>query len=385
MKAAVFGSGLMGSVIARDLSESKSVDQVTVVDIDEERLARLRRLVGGRKLSTDILDVREEQSAKRFLAGFDVVASALPHGSVNAADRAAMKAGAKMVDIAFEDVQMEMDSLARKNGGTLIPGCGLAPGLGGILLAYGVDELPGAEEGHILVGGIPQKPRPPFGYKLVFSVIGLLREYTDDARVVRNGKTIKVKPFSTLETVDFPLPIGELEAFCTDGLASLLYTVRGLRVMDEKTLRWPGHVDKMRALLESGFFSEQPVETGGGKVIPMQLSRTLLAKKLSEGDPEDMTVLRVEVSSGKRAVRFDLVDFYDPKKQVTSMGRTTGYTCSIVAQMLGEGEIRGAGVIPPEVAVKGPKVDKLLKELKTRGVRIRRSGHLVNAKDALRS
>ena len=374
MKAAVLGSGQMGSVIAWDLAKSAEVDEVVVADIDEAKLRALKMRAPGKKLSVEPLDIMQRGKVASFLKRFDVAASALPHGVVHQSDLAAVEAGAKMVNIAFEDEQMELDAAARKSGATLIPGCGVAPGLGGILLAHALVEMGGGEEGHILVGGLPQDPKPPFGYKLVFSIVGLLREYTDEARVVRGGKWVKVNPFSTVEKYQFAQPIGELEGFCTDGLASLVYTMEGLRVLDEITLRWPGHAEKMNLLLESGFFSREKVKAGSVEVSPIDVSRAVLGKKLAEGDSKDFTVMRVIARRPGREVVYDLVDRYDEENQVTSMGKTTGYTGSIVTQMLGKGQVMGCGVIPPENAVKGDMVHALLAALAKRGVYFRKCG-----------
>ena len=369
MRIAVLGSGMMGSVIAWDLTRSPDVEQVVVADMDRGRLEGLSAKVRGEKLRTEVLDVRDKAKASQFMRGFDVVASALPHGSLNAANVAAVESGAKMVDIAFEDAQMGLDDAARASGALLIPGCGLAPGLGGILLAHAVRTEKGANEGHILVGGIPQKPVPPYGYRLVFSVVGLLREYTDDARVFRNGKLIRVKPFSTVEKVRIPR-VGALEAFCTDGLASLVYTMKGMKTLDEKTLRWPGHAEKMDLLLQTGFFSTTKLKVSSGEASPLEVSLKVLEKKLAQGGSEDMTVMRVQAKSRKREVVYDLLDKYDRHNGVTSMGRTTGFTCSIVTQMVGSGEISSKGVLPPEEAVSGEKVEKLISELGRRGLGI---------------
>jgi len=371
VKAAVLGSGLMGSVIGWDLARSEEVDRVVVADTEKERLRSLKKMAPGKKLSTEVLDVKDMGRAVDFLRDFDVAVSALPHGVVHHSDLAAVKAGAKMVNIAFEDEQMALDSVARKSGALLVPGCGLAPGLGGILLSHALEVLGGGDEGHILVGGLPQKPQPPYGYRLVFSIVGLLREYIEDARVFRDGKLVMMKPFSTVETVEFPPPIGRLEAFCTDGLASLVYTMKGMRALDEKTLRWPGHAEKMNLLLESGFFSNEKVRIGASELSPLEVSWAVLGKKLSEGDSLDMTVMRVIARSGKREMVYDMLDRYDEKLGVTSMGKTTGYTASIVAQMAGSGEIRGSGVLAPERAVAGERVEKVVSELGRRGVRIR--------------
>ena len=370
MKAAVLGSGLMGSVIGWDLARSGDVDEGVVADIDREWLDRLKRRSPGKKLSVELLDIRDRHEVVSFLRRFDVAASALPHGIVHLSDVAAAEAGAKMVNIAFEDAQMELDGAARWSGALLVPWCGLAPGLGGILLAHALSELGGGDEGHILVGGLPQKPAPPFGYRLVFSIVGLLREYIEDARVVRGGRLVRVKPFSAVETYDFPPPIGKLEGFPTDGLATLVYTMKGMKTLDEITLRWPGHAEKMNLLMESGYFSPEKVKAGGAEVSPLEVSWAVLGKKLAEGDPLDVTVMRVTAKGKKGEIVYDMVDRYDEKNQVSSMGKTTGYTASIVTQMVGKGAIGGKGVIPPEKAVAGKDVDLLIAELGKRGVRI---------------
>lgn len=370
MRAAVLGSGLMGSVIGRDLAKSERVDEVVVADLDEDRLSRLRSGAPGKKLSVERLDVKDRATTVKFLKRFDVAASALPHGVVHSSDLAAVAAGTKMVNIAFEDEQMQLNEEAIKSGALLIPGCGVAPGLGGILLAHALEEIGGGDEGHVMVGGLPQKPLPPFGYKLVFSIVGLLREYIDEARVIKEGRLVKVRPFSTVEAVDFPESVGKLEAFCTDGLATLLYTMKGMRTLDEKTLRWPGHAEKMNLLIEAGYFSKEKLELEGGKVSPLEVSWSVLGKKLSEGEPDDITVMRVIGKGRKGTLYYDMADKYDREQRVTSMGKTTGYTASIVTQMVGAGDIVGKGVIAPETVVSGRKVGDLVSELARRGVKI---------------
>ncbi len=370
MKAAVLGSGMMGSVIGLDLARSKEVDEVVVADIDPTRLKAVKKRAPGKKLTVEVLDIKDRRQVVTFLKRFDVAASALPHSVVHQSDLAAVEAGARMVNIAFEDEQMELDSQAKKTGALLVPGCGVAPGLGGILLAHGLELLGGGDEGHILVGGLPQKPAPPFDYRLVFSIVGLLREYIDDARVFRNGRLLKVRPFSTVETYEFPPPIGKLEGFCTDGLASLVYTMKGMKTLDEITLRWPGHAEKMGLLMDSGYFSREKVKAGGAEVAPLEVSWAVLERKLAEGDPHDVTVMRVVAKGKKGEVVYEMVDRFDEENDVSSMGKTTGYTASIVTQMVGAGEIRGKGTIPPELAVRGKNVDRLVSELRRRGVRI---------------
>src|SRR3989442_13963159 len=207
MKTAVLGSGLMGSVIAWDLARSADVDRVWVADVKQERHGRARRTTASKKLTTDVVDVKDKKRLVSFLREFDVVASALPHGVVNLANRAAVEAGAKMVDIAFEDEQMLLAGAAKKSGALLIPGCGLATGLAGILLANGARLLDEAVEGHIFVVGLPQHPKPPLRYRLVFSLVGLPREYIQDARIIRDGKMVSVDAFEEEGRESFTEPI----------------------------------------------------------------------------------------------------------------------------------------------------------------------------------
>jgi lysine 6-dehydrogenase len=375
VKVAVLGAGLMGSEISIDLARSRDVDKVVLCDVDEGKLAEVKRRSGGRKLETEMIDVSNVRKASKFLAGFDVASSALPHGIVAHADKAAITAGVNTVNIAFEDVQMNLDGLAKKKGVTFIPGCGLAPGLSAILAAHASRSMNKTHEVHIAVGGIPQKPTPPFGYKLVFSMRGLLREYLTSARVIRDGKVKTVSPFEKVEEIEFAKPIGKCEMFCTDGLATLLYSMKGVREMDEKTVRWPGHVEKMKLLVQAGFFRKEPISVGGVSLSPYDFSSAVLMKVLTKGDEKDVTVMRVEVVGTIKDVdkktTFELIDYFDEKKKVTSMARTTGYTCAIVTRMVGRGEIRRKGVIPPEAALGDELVRKLLRQLASKGVLIK--------------
>ena len=365
---------MMGSAIAWDLARSEDVDQVKVADVSQQRLDAVKKRLGDR-VSVHRLDVLDRAQLKRFLEGCDVAVSALPHGTVHSADVAAIQAGAKLVNIAFEDEQMALDASAKKSGATLVPGCGLAPGLSSILVAEGARSLDEASEGHVFVGGLPQKPLPPLSYKLVFSVKGLVREYLT-ARVIRGGKIASVDPFADVERVRFP-GVGTLEAFFTDGLGSSLFTLTNLKELDERTLRWPGHADKIRFLIDAGFFSDEKLTVAGGEVSPVEVSSAILQKILTRGGPEDLTIMRVEVdgtSRGRRAsVIFDLLDYYDETNGITSMGRTTGFTAAIVARMLGRGDLSGTGVLAPEIALDERCVQRLISELDSKGVKVRSS------------
>ncbi len=374
MKTAIIGVGMMGSAIAWDLARSEDVDQVKVADVSQPRLDAVKKRLGDR-VSVHRVDVLDRAQLKRFLEDCDVAVSALPHGTVHSADVAAIQAGAKLVNIAFEDEQMALDTSAKRSGATLVPGCGLAPGLSSILVAEGARRLDEASEGHVFVGGLPQKPLPPLSYRLVFSVKGLVREYLT-ARVIRGGKIASVNPFSDVERVRFP-KLGTLEAFFTDGLGSSLFTLTHLKELDERTLRWPGHADKIKFLIDAGFFSDEKLTIAGAEVSPVEVSSAILQKILTKGGPEDLTIMKVEVvgtSRGRRAsVTFDLLDYYDKTNGITSMGRTTGFTAAIVARMLGRGDLSGTGVLAPEIALDKRCVRRLISELASKGVKLRSS------------
>jgi lysine 6-dehydrogenase len=222
------------------------------------------------------------------------------------------------------------------------------------------------------VGGLPQRPEPPLNYRLVFSVKGLIREYLS-ARMIKRGIVENVVPFDKIDHHRFK-PIGLLEAFYTDGLGSALYTMRDFDILDEKTLRWPGHGEKIRFLRDCGFFSEEPVRAGGASVVPVDFTSQLLYKVLSRGDPKDVTVMRVDVlgtRSGRKAlVRYEMIDYYDDENRITSMGRTTGFTAAIIARMVGRGELVGTGVRGPESILDGKMVAKLIQQLASKGVKI---------------
>lgn len=372
MKALVLGSGLMGPTIARDLLISNEVEQVVVADKDPERLKACSSKAGGGRLSTQVMDISDQSAASKLMKGFDVVVCALPHSVTIVADTAAIKAGVSLVDLAFESDQISLDDEARKAGVTLIPGCGVAPGLTNILAAHAAENLDVVEEVHIKCGGIPQKPLPPLWYKVVFSLESVLDMYTRRVRIVREGKIVEVESLSDLEPVDFPPPFGRLECFNTDGLATLLHTMKNVRTMDEKTIRWPGHIQKIRTMIELGLLGTYPIKVGNSQVAPREVVAKLLSPVLALGDDKDVTLLRVDVVGRKSETRihctYEMIDYFDEVKQTTSMARTTAYPASIAAQMVARGEIKDKGIVPPEVAFKGPAYAKLIAELAKRNI-----------------
>ena len=354
MKILVLGCGLMGLAAAKDLVGNDEVSKLTINDIDKEKLEQVAKLK-SEKLATRSVDIMNRDALIELMKDFDVIINALPHELSIIALKAAIDAGVNTVDMVFEKEQMELHDAARSSGITIIPGCGVAPGISNILVRYGADKLDYLEEVHIKVGGLPQTPTPPLGYKIVFRLESVWEMYLRKARVVRNGELREKEPLSELETFKFP-GIGELECALTDGLASLPYTLKGIKEMDEKTIRYLGHYEKIKTLIDCGLLSTKPIKVNNIEIAPQRFLTTLLSPALAlEKGEKDLTILRVEVIGEKRGRKelytFDMVDYYDEEQNITSMARTTAYTSTIVAKMVACGNIKVKGVKPPEEAI----------------------------------
>jgi lysine 6-dehydrogenase len=320
--------------------------------------------------------VRRRSNTIRLLKGFDVGVGALPHGLSEYAVESTIRAGVDFVDLIFgwRFGQKEAHNLARRRGITIIPACGLAPGLTNILAMAAAEQMTRVHEVHIKVGGIPTRPRPPLNYRIVFSFEAVLEEYLRPARIVKNGKIIDVPALTGLETVKFRKPIGSCECFYTDGLSTLVQTMKQVRNMDEKTIRWPGHVAQIKTLIECGLLDDNPVYFNGKIIVPRKFVAGILSDGIKLGNEKDVTLLRVDVTGTKRNekshVRYEMVDYYDGRKRMTSMARTTAFPCSIAAQMLGKGEVTEKGLVPPETAFTGELRTPFLKYLHQRGMKI---------------
>ena len=374
MRVLVLGCGRMGSAIAMDMVQSDEVSKVVVSDFNERKIKQLIARLKSDKLSGKRVDIKNQQAAASLMTNFDVVISALPPGINILANKIAIETGVHLVDLSYEEQQWELDTPAKEAGITLIPGCGVAPGLTNILAGYGASLMDEVDEIHILCGGIPQSPVPPLGYRIVFSTQTLVDMYRRKSRIVRDGKIVEVDTLSGLERVKFP-GLGELEAFYTDGLSTLLHTMKGrVKNMDEKTARWPGHAEKIKAFRDVGFFGAEPIEVNGVEIVPREVAVSILDKALRLSEERDVTVLRVDVSGKRKRNKveysFIMIDFFDEERGITSMARTTGYTAAIVGRMVARGDIQERGLVPPEVAITGKRFERLISELADRGIKI---------------
>lgn len=369
MNILVLGSGLVGGPMAIDLSKNKKF-KVTVADIDATSFKKLEKNYQVRGIQKDLSSADE---VKKLVAGYDMVVSAVPGFMGFRTLQAIIEAGKNVVDIAFfiED-PFALDKLAKKMNVTAIMDCGVAPGMCNILIGYVDKILDETENVAYYVGGLPEIREWPYEYKAVFSPVDVIEEYTRPARFIENGQPVTKPALSEPERMNF-LGVGTLEAFNSDGLRSLLHTVKA-RNMKEKTLRYPGHIEKMAFLKDSGFFSQEPVEIQGKMIRPIDFTAKLLFPKwkLNEGEV-DLTVMKVIVEGrkGRKKLRYtyDLLDKYDPVTGIHSMARTTGYTATVALNMINEGIYTHKGISVPEYIGKQPECVKyMLQGLKKRGV-----------------
>lgn len=370
----VLGAGLVGSVIASDLVESKGF-RVSVVDRSADSLARAESRTGGRVKIVEG-DCGDPKTLRAVTASADLVVGALPSTLGFRALTTMVEEGKRYCDISFmpEDY-LELAPLAKKRGACCVVDCGVAPGMSNLLAAWGVARLDRAEHIDIMVGGIPRVRAWPFEYKAGFAPYDVLEEYVRPARVVEAGRVVVKPALSEIEPVEFE-GLGTLEAFNTDGLRSLAYTL-DVPFMRERTLRYPGHAQLMRALRETGLLSLEPVELGGISVKPRDLLAKLLFPKWTYADgEEDLTVMRVVVEGTMDRARtifsWELFDRYDASTGYSSMSRTTAFPATSVGRMLLDGTIKEKGVLAPEqLSPLGPILERILKELRSRGVEYR--------------
>ncbi len=375
MKTVVLGAGRVGSAMAVDLARDKRFD-VRVADRDTSQLARLEQAQGIRG---ERVDFSLPSTVARAVQDADLVISAVPGFLGFRTLRAIIEAGKNVVDIAFfSEDPFELDELAQHAGVTAIVDCGVAPGMSNLLVGHASSLLDQTESVTIYVGGLPENREGPFEYRAVFSPIDVIEEYIRPARIVKDGKIVVREALSEIEILHFP-EAGDLEAFNTDGLRTLADTIDAPNMI-EKTLRYPGHAEKMQLLRDMGLFSTEAVELQDGTSMrPIDLTTKLLFPlwELKEGE-RDLTVMRIQVSGIKdgTTVRYtyNLLDRFDEVSGTTSMARTTGYTATMAARMMAAGLFDKTGIHPPEFIGRVPEcVDFMLDGLRDRGIVYRES------------
>ncbi len=369
MNIAVLGCGLVGGPMATDLAGDPSFS-VTVADARRDALDALKH---SPNLGTVQADLSDPSAVRAIVAHSDLVLSAVPGHMGFKVLRTLIEARKNVIDIAFfpEDPFL-LDELARQNGVTVVVDCGVMPGMGNILAAHAASQLDHVEDILIYVGGLPQVREWPYEYRAVFSPVDVIEEYTRPARYLEFGRIVTRPALSDPEYIHFP-GIGTLEAFNSDGLRTMLTTIKA-DSMKEKTLRYPGHIEKIAVLRETGFFSKEEIEIGGARITPLEFTARILFPKWKLGENEgDLTVMKVTVKGRKdgrgTTHEFDLLDRYDPETRVISMARTTGYTATVAARMLQAGLYDARGISAPEFIGRDPRcVEFMLNGLAQRGI-----------------
>jgi saccharopine dehydrogenase-like NADP-dependent oxidoreductase len=368
-KIIVLGGGMVGSAMAADLCEEFDV---TVADSNAKRLKYLRTLY---PFHTVVKDLSEDGSISKLVQDYSFVICAVPGNMGFETLRSIISAGRDVVDISFFDRDpFELQELADVMNVTAVVDCGVSPGLSNLILGFH-NEWMEVESYECYVGGLPIKRSLPFEYKAFFSPIDVIQEYIRPARFVAKGKLITKEALSDPELIEFE-NVGTLEAFNTDGLRSLLKTMK-IPNMIEKTLRYPGHIGLMKVFRETGFFSEEKIEINNISVNPVDLTTKLLFKHWKpEIDEDEFTILKLIIRGTEENIKkeyvYELFDRFDPETKISSMARTTGYTATSVARMMLDGKLEKRGIVPPEYigAVPGYK-DKIINMLRKKNINIR--------------
>lgn len=360
MKILVLGSGRMGLGAAFDLAHNSQTAAVTVADLDMERARSVAASVKSEKLRPAQIDVANHHEVVELMRGHDAVISCVVYRHNLRLARAAIEARVNFCDLGGNNAvvaeELALDEAARQAGINIIPDCGLAPGMVSILAAHGAQRFEQLEAIHLRVGGLPEIPRPPLNYQIIFSVEGLINEYVERARVIRDGRVVEVESMTEIERLGFDAPFGEMEAFQTSGGTSTLPESFLGRVneLDYKTIRYPGHCEQFKLLIELGLTLDEEIEVEGVRARPRRVLETMLLRHLPTDEP-DVVLIRAEfrgLAQGKRQrLRYDIIDRFDEQTGLSAMMRTTSFPASIIAQMMARGEMKEKGAIPQERVV----------------------------------
>jgi lysine 6-dehydrogenase len=387
MRILVLGAGRMGFGAVHDLAKQPDVDEVTVADVIADRAGHVAAAVDGNVTPRGI-DVSRHEDVVDLMRGHDSAISCVNYWLNERLARAAIEAGTNFCDLGGNndvvDAELALDAEARRRGINIIPDCGLAPGMVAVLVAHGAAQFRKLDEIHIRVGGLPQAPKPPLDYQLVFSVEGLINEYIERARVIRDGVITRVDSMTEIEELDFPAPFGRMEAFQTSGGTSTLPRTYGKRVrnLDYKTIRYPGHCAKFKTMIDLGLCSSEPLPVilsprrGAAEkdesppaherveIAPRRVLGELLVRNLPADEP-DVVLVRVEFVGEGRRLCYDIIDRYDETTGLSAMMRTTAFPASIVALMMARGQTTQKGALPQERCI---PPDMFMEELARRNI-----------------
>lgn len=351
----VLGAGMVGSAMAIDMAKNHSV---SITDFNKNALGKTVKKC--EKLKPIVLDVTDKVALQKTINPFDLVICAVPGFLGFETLKSIIEAGKNVIDISFfPENSLDLFELAKQKKVTAIVDCGVAPGIGNIILGY-YNEILKITDFECLVGGLPKIKKWPFNYKAPFSPVDVIEEYTRPARYVENGNVVVKDALSDVEFVDFK-GVGTLESFNSDGLRSIIYTMAHIPNMKEKTLRYPGHIEYINVLKKSGFFNEEKININGVDISPLEFSSKILFNEWKLGDTEEeITVMRITLKGTNKigetkTIVYNLHDEFCPKTNTSSMARTTGYTATAAANLFLDGLFSEKGVFPPELVGKHEK------------------------------
>ena len=376
MKIIVLGSGMMGLALAYDLSKFSNFEDITLADRDKKKLDSTKVFLKNGNINYKILNVDNSSELKKQFKKYDIAISAIPYKYNYELAKVTIETNTHFLDLGgnnnIVNKERALFKKAKKSGVTIIPDCGLAPGLSSVISRDIVEYMDNVDFVKIRVGGLPINPIPPLNYQIVFSPYGLINEYVEDSIILENGKIVKKKSMTEIEKIKFPQPFGVMEAFLTSGGASTLpYTYKDkVGYIDYKTVRYPGHCKIFKHLFDLGLANEKKINIGKKELIPREEFVSFLLKILPKNG-KDVVLLKV-FSKGKKNdedvnINYTMIDYYDEKNKITSMMRTTSYPTSIIAQLIENGKIKNHGVFGCEEIV---PCEPFFRELKKRKIDI---------------
>lgn len=378
MNVAVIGTGMIGTTVVLELAKNEKIDTIYIVDGVQKNIDLCLEKANSSRVKGKQVHINGKDDIYKALIEIDadVAVACLPHSLSLPTIEAAIDAKCHVVDL-VGSMYVEKKALhdrAVEAGVLVVPGCGVAPGITNFLGARGIELLDETDEVVMICGGIPRDPIPPLWYQIVFRLESLMGLYTRPALAAENGELIHLKALTGLEEMTFPYPVGKCEAVITDA-HSTAYTLKDkAKKVYEKTVRYKGHWEKMRILSELGFFSEEEIEVDGARIRPIKMTEKILEPQLKGSSRKDITALRVTaegLKDGKKMKHeWEMLDFYDETREITSMAKTTAMPALLLAERIIEGKVDETGVLPVEEIIIGDKFDPFIEDLQKKGIEI---------------
>ncbi|MCP2036708.1 saccharopine dehydrogenase C-terminal domain-containing protein [Planococcus sp. N064] len=372
----VLGTGMIGTTVVTEMVKFPEIDRITAVDVNQASIDKCLAIADNPKVTGKVAALQTEEDIARVLSSADVAVACLPHSLSLSAVKAAISSQCHLVDLVGSQFmeKMELDEQAKRAGVIIVPGCGVAPGITNFLAAQGIDLLDEADEAVMTCGGIPRHPIPPLWYQVVYRLESMLRLYTKPAIAIQDGEIVELASLSNLQEITFPEPVGLCETVITDAHSTAFILKGKVKNLYEKTVRYPGHWEKMKVIGELGFLDDTPVAVEGISVTPRAFAEKVLATKMKGESHQDVTVMRVEVTGVKDGNRikhqWEMVDLYDDERNITSMAKTTALPSLLMAKLIATKQITETGVVPIESLIIRDRFQPFLAELKRLGIDI---------------